>query len=274
MVIFSRSIRRFFIAIIFLVIFSLIGFGLKKVLTPVSTCTDGIQNGQEEGADCGLVACGKECEPELAPLRVVSTALIQAGERDYDFIVEVANPNKEFGASEVAYELILFNGDNTILSKREGFFYILSNQTKFVILPFLTAERNVSKRDFKIKSVKWQEINLLEDINFIIRGENYSVLDGGASSVLEAGGLNNSDFDFETVDIDIVLRDSRGEILSVNKSEIRTFLAHTERHFKANWPFTLGGQVVKVEIFPSTNLFKNSNFLKRYGSEVEKFQQY
>lgn len=269
----SRLLRRLVIAGVFLAVFTLTGFGLRTAVTPTPTCTDGIKNGQEEGVDCGLFACNKYCEPDLAPPSVVSTKLIKAGDRDYDFVAEIANPHREFGASEVAYELKLLNGSGNELLKREGVFYILPGQTKFLILPFLTTENNVSDIELNIKSAKWQKIESLEGMNLIVRNETYTPTGGGAGS-LNAAILNDSDFDFEVVDIDVLLYNSRGEIIAVNKTDIRTFVARTERAFSVTWPFPIAGNVAKISVKPSTNLFENSNFIKNYGSEVQKFQQY
>ena len=269
----SRLFRRIIIAIAFLAVFALTGYGLKKVTTAPPTCTDGIMNGQEEGVDCGLFACNKYCEPDLAPPKVISTKLIKAGEKDYDFIAEIDNPHKEFGASEVAYELRLLDSDKKELLKREGVFYILPGQTKFLILPFLTTENSVSDIELNIKSAKWQKIESLEGLSLIVRNETYTSANDG-SSFLNALIFNNSDFEFELVDLDIILYNSQGDIIAVNKSDIRTFVARTERAFRVIWPFHIQGKVSKIEVRPSTNLFENSNFIKRYGSEVEKFQNY
>lgn len=284
MKLFSRSIRRLFVVIIFLAI---LGFGwwfFKRVNTPISTCTDRIQNGQEEGIDCGIIACGIECQPELGSPQVISKKLIsarlaeasgvaRAGIQDYDFVAEIKNPHSDYGASEVTYELVLLNGNGQELVRKEGLFYILPEETKFLILPFLTTERNVSDIDFKIKSVIWQKVDL-NSVNLTIVRQNYTALSGGKSSFLEAVILNDSDFDFETVEVDVVLRNSKGTVIAVNRSVTNTLLAHTERGFKVVWPFPIAEKVAKVEIYPSTNLFENSNFIKRYGSGIEQFQQY
>ena len=123
-----RLLRRIIIAGIFLAVFTLTGFGLKRATTAVPTCTDNIMNGEEEGVDCGLFACGNYCEPDLDPPQVMSTKLLKAGENDYDFVAVIKNPHPQFGASEVVFELVLFNGDDTELSKEEGIFYILPGQ--------------------------------------------------------------------------------------------------------------------------------------------------
>lgn len=273
----SRLLRRVIILIIFLAVFTLTGLGLKTAVTPTPTCNDGIMNGQEEGIDCGIFACNNYCEPDLAPPKIILTKLIKAGnslsgKEDYDFVAEIENPNKDFGASEVAYELKLLSSDSSELLKREGTFYILPGQTKFLILPFLTTKNNVSNIDLSIRSAKWQKIDSLEGMNLIVRNEKYTP--GGNSGILNAGIFNDSDFDFELVDIDILLYNSAEEVIAVNKTDIRTFLARTERAFSVVWPFPIKGSVAKIVIRPSTNLFENSNFIKSYGSEVQKFQMY
>ncbi len=273
MVLSSRLLRRLIIGGIFLAVFSLTGLGLKRATTPAPSCTDGIMNGEEEGVDCGLSVCGKYCELDLDPPRVISTKLIEAGENDYDFVAQIKNPHQQFGASEVEYELILFNGDDNELDKEEGVFYILPGQTKYLVLTHITTEKNVQRIDFKIKSATWQELDSIEGMNLIVKAQKYTSLSGGGTA-LDVNILNDSDFDFEMVDIDVVMYNSQGDIIAVNRSDIRTFVARTERAFKVVWPFRINGLVYKIEAHSSTNLFDNSNFIKAYGSDIRKFQQY
>jgi len=139
MKLYSRLLRQIIIAIIFLTTFFLFGYGTKKITETPAACDDRIKNGQEEGVDCGLFACGNYCQPDLTPPKIISTKLIEAREGDYDFVAEISNPHPKFGASEVAYELDFFNGNDEIIFKKEGVFYILPGQSKFLILPFITS---------------------------------------------------------------------------------------------------------------------------------------
>jgi len=269
-----RLLRQIIIAVIFLTVFFLFGYGTKKLTETPPSCTDGIKNGEEEGVDCGLFACQNYCEPDLDPPKVVLTKLIKTGEGDYDFVAEIENPHAQFGASEVVYELTLFNGDGKELIKEEGMFYILPGQTKYLVPTHLTTEEKVQKVDFKIKSAVWHKLDSLEGINFIIRGQEYNTLGNSITSTLSATIFNDSDFDFEVVNIDVLLYNSQDEVIGVNRSDIRTFLARTERGFTVAWPFKIDGNVSRAEIHSSTNLFESANFIKRYGSSLEKFQEY
>ncbi len=267
-----RVLRRVIIAVVFLAVFTLLGYGTKKLTTAPPTCTDGIMNGNEEGIDCGLYACQNYCEPNLDPPKVVSTKLIKAGDKDYDFVGEILNPHTDFGASEVTYELRLLASDKSELFKKSDVFYILPGQTKYLILPFLTTAQGVDSIEFNITSAKWQRLDSLEGMNLVVRREQYTPSSGESS--LQAVIFNDSDFDFDTVYIDVVLRNSKGDIIAVNRSELNTFLARTERSFKVVWPFPIVGGADKIEIVPTTDLFKNSNFIKSYGSAIQKFQKY
>ena len=270
----SRVSRRLVIAIIFLAVFIFSGYGLIKVSQPIATCFDGAQNGQEEGVDCGFFTCGNYCEPTFEPPQVISTKLIKAGDKDYDFVAEIANPHKDFGASEVTYSLKLFNGDAKELPSRIGTFYLLPNQSRFLVIPYLTTDKDVLNVELKIESAKWQKVNSLEGINLIVRNQKYTVDADSGSSLFHFTVLNDTDFDFEVVDIEVLLLNSKDEIIGVNKSDIRTFIARTERSAQVVWPFPISGKVSKFKIIASTNIFENSNFIKGYGSEVEKFQRY
>lgn len=269
----SRLFRRIVIAGIFLAVFSLTGLGLRRATAPAPTCTDGVMNGEEEGVDCGLPSCDKYCELKLDPPQVISIKLIEVGENNYDFVAEIKNPHQRFGASEVEYELALFNGNDNKLDQEEGVFYLLPSQTKYLVLTYFTTEKNVQRIDFKIKSATWQKIDSIEGMNTIVKAQKYISLSGGGTA-LDVSIFNDSDFDFEMVDVDVVMYNSQDDIIAVNKSDIRTFLTRTERAFRVVWPFKINGQVDKIGVYPSTNLFKNSNFIKAYGSEIHKFQQY
>jgi len=273
MKLYSRLLRQIIIAIIFLTTFFLFGYGTKKITETPAACDDRIKNGQEEGVDCGLFACGNYCEPDLDPPQVISVQLIKVAKNDYDFVAEISNPHKNFGSSEIVYELTIYNASDKELLKREGTFYMLPGLNFYVILPALEILDDSFKPEFIIKSVRWQKLNSLEGMNFTVRNEKYTSYNGNESN-FDAGVINESNFDFDRVDVSVVVRGQGGKIIAVNRTEISTFSARTERHFRVTWPFFVKGTIAEIEVKLATNLFENSNFIKNYGSETEKFQIY
>jgi len=258
----ARTQKQIIIATVFILILGGIVYGIYAALVTRATCTDGIKNGKEEGIDCGTLACGKACEPEIMPIQVVSSRFLKAGPGDYDFVAQVSNPNTYYGASRVEYGL----------GRETGSFFILPGQTKWIVMTALKIAEGTDGINLVIKSAQWEKLDMSNNtVNFTLRRKDYSAVKKGS----ELNGIlfNNSNFDFDKVDVAVILFDDAGSIIGVNKTDIRTFLSKTERGFSVVWPFALSGKVLRQDVEASTNLFENSNFIKSYGSP-ERFQKF
>src|SRR3989344_4959956 len=278
-----RTQKQLVIGLIFVLLIASISYGLIDYFFLIeATCFDKVQNNSEEGIDCGLLACGVACEPAILPLNVLSQKLIEVRSGDYDFVAQINNPNSFFGTSRAKYTLD-FGG---VIPNRSGTFYILPGQTRFIIVNGIRSDSTLTSVSINITEVGWEKVEVFENINFPIQRKSYAVVDkNGVFSEFEAVVLNSSDFDFDKVEVGIILFSARGgpasggdndfdDIIAVNRTDIRTFLSKTERSFKVTWPATLprqGGARQDVEVL--TNVFENSNFIKRYGTQ-EKFQKY
>src|SRR3989344_1396874 len=102
-------------------------------------------------------------------------------------------------------------------------------------------------------------------VNFVLRRNDYHSVQNGTQ--LDSILYNNSNFDFDKIDVAVVLFDELDNVVGVNKTDIRTFISRTERGFSVNWPFILPENVARWDVEASTNLFENSNFIKNYGTQ-------
>ena len=75
----SRLQKQLMVGLVFLLILGGIGYGIYAGLVTRASCADGIQNGKEEGVDCGSLACGKTCEPAIMPMVVISSQVFNVG---------------------------------------------------------------------------------------------------------------------------------------------------------------------------------------------------
>lgn len=266
----SRTQKQLIIGLIFVLIIGAVGYGfVDYFFVTETTCFDKVQNGREEGTDCGLFACGVACESAIMPLSVLSQKLIEVRPGDYDFVAQINNPNSFFGASRARYTLNLGGA----ISDRSGTFYVLPGQTRFVIITGIRSDGALADASIDITEIEWEKVQTFENISFPIQRKNYSVTNkNGIFSELEAVILNNSDFDFDKVEVGVILLGSDGNIVAVNRTDIRTFLSRTERGFKVSWPTELP-ETVRREVEVLTNVFENANFIRRYGTQ-EKFQKY
>lgn len=270
---YKRVEKQIVIGLIFILVIGGIGYGFIDYFFIIEpTCFDGIRNGKEEGVDCSFLVCGVACEPEILPLNIISQRLIEIKENDYDFVARINNPNSFFGASLVRYKLNIRENDGTILDN-SGTFYILPGQTRFLIVPGIRTANGAAAVSIDITEIEWEKVEAFGNINFSVQRKSYSVIDqNGVFSELEAVILNDSDFDFDKVEVEVILFDENNEIIAVNRTDIRTFLSRTERHFKASWPVELP-ETIRQDIELLTNVFENSNFIKRYGTQ-ERFKKY
>jgi len=233
-------------------------------------CNDGIKNGKEEGVDCGTVACGRACVDPIQAIVVQNIQWIKTPVNDFDVAVLAYNPNVDYGADSVEYDLVILDSANQEITRQTLSFYMLPGQTKYIVLTSIKNIPDGSSAGVQIKSISWQKVSSQEVINFIISREMTTFESN--QTAYQAVITNNSNFDFDSIDVNVVVTDSSGTIIATNKTNFQTFLSNTERGIKVTWPFVLQtGFRIQVEV--STNVFNNANFLKRNGTQ-EKFQQY
>lgn len=258
----GRFQKQLIIGLVFILILSGIGYGIYTSLAPKISCTDGIKNGKEEGLDCGVLACGKACEPSIMPINIISSQFFKVGQGDYDFVAQLSNPNVLYGASRLEY----------ILGSISGFSYILPGQTKWLVLTALKISDRAEGVELVIKNVQWEKLGLPNNtVSFVLRSKDYHSVQKGTE--LTAVLYNYSNFDFDKVDVAVILLDDTDGIVGVGKTDIRTFISKSERGLNVVWPFVIGPKVERQEVQASTNLFENSNYIKSYGTE-EKFQKF
>lgn len=83
------------------------------------TCSDGKQNGTEEGVDCGGV-CARACTDRVAPLAVKWTNFFAVGNGTYNVAASVENRNAGAGIVDLPYRFVFYDIAGTVIAEREG----------------------------------------------------------------------------------------------------------------------------------------------------------
>lgn len=196
-----RFFKQLLFGIFFLAVFGGIGFWVYQYWQPVPTCFDQIQNQGEEAVDCGPV-CGNVCLSLLKPMEVREAHLFKIKEEagglaDHDVLFRVVNPNAQFGAGAVNYELNIIDAGGASLLKKAGQLYILPGQTKYIYEPALRTRSSAVGVELKITTPAWQELTGIfsEDASFTVKSKDYIVNDRpGIFSRVSGVLFNASDF--------------------------------------------------------------------------------
>ncbi len=252
-----RKTKQTVIAIIFFLIVGGLGFWIYRTVNPVKPIPT------------------PPPTANLTPVQVIYAKLFNIQNNDYDFIAKVTNPNTDYGSPTVNYQITFSNSAGVQVGTKTGSFYILPGQTKYVIQTPIKFSEPVALALMTIKSIDWQKLNPVaaSGVNLFVRNPNFiSVNQQGVFSKVGGSILNNSDFDLNKVDLNIVLLDQDNTPIAVNKTDLMTFLAKTTRGFEVTWFKPFVGQVNRVDVEANTNVFENSNFLRLYGGQ-EKFKQ-
>lgn len=268
--------KRIIIIFVYLVLFFLLVVGIYFLFKSEETCFDGIKNQNEQEIDCGGI-CQKKCDTiearDLIVGKIGTTPSGLAGK--YDFYAEIDNPNVIFGSRKFEYEIKLKDSSGSVIASRNNASFILPSEKKYVTENNIESSGVPTSLEFKIINSEWVEFKeYYERPNLQIVNKNFASISSGVG-FFEATGLlkNESLFDFDTIKIQILLKDNQDNILALNSTQIKTVKAGEIRDFRVFWPSSFSGSVGKIEAQAEVNIFDSSVFLKRFY-KTEKFQQY
>ena len=269
--------KRIVIAIIYGVIFLLIVSWIISSMKPKPNCFDGKLNQDEERVDCGGV-CQKECEKNAEEaIKINETGFVASGlVNKYDIYGKIINPNDFFGSGEFSYHFIVRGSGGSVLAERNGVNFILPGEEKYLIETNVeTTERPIAV-ELVVSGVAWKKITTDDYRNPSLKivNKNYDEIRSGVG-FSEATGLvkNESQFDFETIKVYIILKAAGGEILALHSTQMNSVRSGENRDFKVSWPSRFPGDVQGVDVQADVNVFKSESFSKRFF-ETERFQEY
>jgi len=269
--------KQIIISTIYVVIFLLLTAGVVYMIKPKPNCFDGKLNQNEEKVDCGGV-CEEKCETVAEEkIKVEEVGYVASGiVNKYDIYGYVYNPNTFFGSEKFSYNFIIKNNAGEIITEKKGEGFILPGEKKYLIESNVETTQIPSSVELVIGEVKWTKFisSGYQKPELKIVNKNYNEITSGIG-FSEALGLlkNDSQFDFEKINIYIILKSANGEIIALNSTQMNTVKSSENRDFRAFWPSRFPGEVRTVETQVDVNVFKSESF-SRSNFETERFQEY
>lgn len=267
----SRSFKQVIIFSVYCLLAMLLGIIIYYAFlkAPVS-CVDGKQNQNETGIDCGGI-CQAVCQ-EIVPgvdLVIQEITFLPAGNGLYDVLAKVYNPNDEVGASSFEYTISLKDSAGVTLITRSDRGYILPQESKYIISLNFAATSLPVAASLQIENVQWERFTGYQTKPTInIYQKRYNQISSGVGFSEVYGLLSNeSQFDFRSIVVKVILRDAENRALAFNTTEMRTVKSHEERDFRLVWPNSFPGTVEKVETEVDADVYHSDNFMRQYLPE-------
>lgn len=261
------KVKRTKIVAVFLVIFLLLTFLIYFWMKPVESCIDGIKNQNETEIDCGGV-CPNKCEKIVAQSLIVQEkGFVTNGAVDkIDLYSRVTNPNNIFGSNKFQYEFIIKDISGNVVAAKKGTNYALPAESKYIIENNIEVNGTPNTVELNIINESWVEFtDYFERPQIKVVNKEYNQISSGIGFA-EAKGLlkNESDFNFNSISLNIILKDSNGAVIAVNSTAMNTVKSRENRDFKAMWLNRFSGEVMNVEVQAEVNVFEVDAFIKQY----------
>ncbi len=119
----SSRRRSLYFLIFFIAVAAIAGGILYSFFYEAPTCTDGIQNGMEEGVDCGG-GCPIICSFSAAEPIVHFSRLFEIIPGVYTVVALVENPNPSVAAYDLPYTFKLRGTDSILVKEEKGVMYL------------------------------------------------------------------------------------------------------------------------------------------------------
>jgi len=239
--------RRTFILLGISAILALIAFAVYVLIffKPPS-CFDGLQNGIEEGIDCGGT-CELVCPFQATEPNILWSRAFKISDGIYNIIGLIENPNFDVKLDGV-YKFEAYNKDNILIEEVFGDVTLYPAQKKPVFeATVVTGFQDISKVFLKMVGENtWTKSEQLEQTVFVT---SRSLSDQESEPKLEVSLVNRGIVPKRNLSITAVLYNASGNVVQSSQ----TFLEYIERDSTASvfytWPEPFIEEVTKIDVF-------------------------
>ncbi len=212
------------------------------------SCTDSVQNQDEEGIDCGG-ACQYLCLVEQQPPTVLFTKVIQNGEGRVDVIAEVENKNAAAAAKNVPYRITIYGADQMLIQEITGRLDLPPGAHVPVFVPGVSLGRQIVANaflDIQASSPQWFTLPVDSRIVPIVSTPTL----GGTTSAprIEAVLTNPSVAPLVNIKVIILVYGDTGEVIAASATVVPSIPAQgfSTATFTWNNAFSSAPALIKV----------------------------
>lgn len=217
------------------------------------TCTDGKQNGNEEGVDCGG-SCAVTCPANVANPIILWSRAFPVSRGIYNAVAYIENPNVNLGVKMVMYRFKLYDENNVLVAERVGKAFIAPNERFAIFEPRFNTGERIPKRAFFefIQFSDWTKLDKAMP-KILVRGAKISNID--TSPRVDATLKNGTIVDISNINVVAIAYDINDNAMAVSATLVDKLKADSSYDLVFTWNLPFPSFPSRVEIIPRVDLF-------------------
>lgn len=243
--------RRLTIAIIVgAVVVAFLTVVLILVLYKTPSCTDGVQNQNEAGIDCGG-PCAYLCTAQMQEPTVLFTQVLDNGAGRTDVIAMVQNKNAIAAAKNVPYHITLYGAGNMFLQSIAGTIDLPpSAHMPVYVTGVAYGNQKVTSAFLEIDASAPQWFTMPVDPRIVPTVLSVTRTGSAISPRVEATLVNPSVITLVNVKLVALVKNVRAGVIAVSQTVAQTIPAQGQATVMFTWSGAFTGVPTSIEVVP------------------------
>lgn len=240
-----RSTYLGLVAVVALIIIVPIAF---YIFNKEPTCTDGKQNGQELGVDCGGI-CEKLCEIQISDPVLIWSRSFKVADGVYNSVAYVENPNFNSGVFNIPYTFKLFDDKNIIIAERKGSTYISPNSVTPIFEGVVSTGNRIPVKTF-FEFDRLPEWYQSDDERVSLSVKNIVLTNEESSPRIDAVLSNSSIETIKDIEVVAIVFDSNDNAIAVSSTFVERLPDRSSHNLVFTWPNAFDTKPSRIEMIP------------------------
>lgn len=236
--------------IITAIIAAFTAFVLVSTFYKAPSCTDGVQNQNEAGVDCGG-PCRYLCTAQVQPPTVLFSKAIQNSQGRTDVVASIENKNATAAAKDVPYRITLYGAGQSLIQQVTGTLDLPPFSTVSVYLPGIAAgKQKVVNTFLDIEATAPQWFTMANDPRIVPTVSNTTLLGTPSAPRIDAVLTNPSIRVLANVRVVVLVRSASGDVMAASETIVPTIPAQGRAIATFTWNNAFASTPTSVEAVP------------------------
>ncbi|PID83674.1 hypothetical protein CSB11_00135 [Candidatus Campbellbacteria bacterium] len=240
--------RKIIVYIVFFIIIALIAiYYINKFTNKPPTCFDGLQNGKEEGVDCGG-DCQYVCLNKVVPINGLWAKSFDVGNGFSNTVAYIENPNYDYEV-KASYKIKNIDEEGVVLNDVTRDIVLKPGEKKMIFIPHIKTGNIKIKRTL-VSTGAVVQAEKKERFKQKITVASKILKTDGNQTQLQVGLRNLDIKDVKNVEVVATLSTKKGVVFEVGKTFVERIKKKEEVKVNFTWQKIIDDKDVIIEVYP------------------------